>query len=137
MSELNEAPISASTKVKSPNGFEYILTLREGATELLFNALMTLITDKEKTLLSKGWTPLAQQKPGYPPKVIEYVKDRLCPTDGAKLVYALKKDGSKYVKCENNKWDRLNSRSTGCPFVEWPDKPKEDKPEVDIDDINF
>ena len=73
----NEAPISASTKVKSPNGFEYILTLREGATAELFTSLMGLIVEKEKVLLEKGWTPLAQNMSKFPPKV--EVPTKPCP----------------------------------------------------------
>lgn len=120
--QLPEAPLSVNTKVKSPNGFEYQLTLRAGVTDEDFSQLMTLIAEKEHILLKKNWTPLTlnTQKGGFPKKEPEYVPDRICPTDGARLVYATKKDGTKYVKCENNKWDKLQNRATGCPFVEWP-----------------
>jgi len=49
----------------------------------------------------------------------EYVEGRVCPTCKEKLVYAMKKDGTKYIKCSTNKWDRVTKTATGCPFVDW------------------
>lgn len=119
MNELTEAPISASTKVKSTNGFEYILTMREGLTEELFSNLMKLITEKEKVLLAKGWTPLSQQQSKYPAKVIDYVEGRVCPKDGGKLIKP-PEGTNRPIKCENSKYDWKTKTSSGCDFLEWP-----------------
>lgn len=119
--ESNEAAISINTRIKSPAGFEYQLTFRKGATSEDFSSLMKLVDEKEKVLANKGFTPVSGNK--YPQKQVDYVQGRTCPNDGAKLIYATKKDGTKYIKCENNKWDKANNRPTGCQFVEWPDKP--------------
>lgn len=114
---LPESPTSATVKIKSTNGFEYMFTMRDEHA----SSLMYKIAAMEDKWLALGWTPVIQPvKAGFPPKQVDYVPNRTCPEDGAKLIYAVKKDGSKYIKCENNKWDKANNRSTGCPFVEWP-----------------
>lgn len=112
-----EAPVVMFTNYKRTDGFEVSLTLRgtnvgNVATEL----------DKSiKTIKANGGTPVSRQSQKYPPKPVEYVENRVCPNDGAKLVYATKKDGTRYIKCENNKW--INGQATGCQFVEWNNKP--------------
>lgn len=55
--ELQEAPASASVKIKSANGFEYIFTLRD----LKAATLMFKIEAMEKKWLGLGWKPVAQQ----------------------------------------------------------------------------
>ncbi len=67
----NEAPVSITFKVKSANGFEHLVTLRAGATDEQFQDLMNLIANKEKILLEKQWTPIANvgsSKPSAPAK---------------------------------------------------------------------
>lgn len=115
--QLPEAPTSATVKIKSAAGFEWLFTIRDESAKTLMFKMKAM----ETNWLDNGFTPLVQQtKGGFPPKQIDYVPNRTCPTDGARLVFATKKDGSKYVKCENNKWDKINNRATGCQFVEWP-----------------
>lgn len=54
--QLPEAPASATVKIKSPNGFEYLFTMRdEKASTLMFK--MKAMEDKWKGL---GYEPLAQ-----------------------------------------------------------------------------
>ena len=114
--QLPEAPATATVKIKSTAGFEYLFTLRdEKASNLMFK-----IAAMEKKWLELGWTPLAQQtKGGFPQKQIDYVPNRTCPTCGSRLVRATTKDGKKMIKCETNKWNFTLKRSEGCPFIEW------------------
>jgi hypothetical protein len=58
-SSLPEAPASASVKIKSARGFEYIFTIRdEKASVLMFK-----IAAMEEKWVSLGWTPLTQNQP--------------------------------------------------------------------------
>src|SRR5258708_37780753 len=122
-----DAPASATVKIKSKNGFEYLFTMRdEKASNLMFK-----IDAMEKKWLALEWTPLSQNtRGGFAPKPVDYVPNRTCPQDAARLVYATKKDGSKFIKCENNKWDKMQNRVIGCPFIEWP------KPQVPVRQID-
>ncbi len=124
-----DAPASATVKIKSKNGFEYLFTLRdEKASKLMFK-----IDAMEAKWISLGWTPLAQQaRGGFPPKQVDYVPNRTCPTDGARLVSATKRDGTKFIKCENNKF--INGQQSGCKFVEWPNQ-QSSVPERQINDV--
>ncbi len=85
---LNEASASATVKIKSKNGFEYLFTLRDEKASVLMFKLAAM----EKKWIDLGWTPLAQNAFKGPQKPIEYVPDRVCPKCQNKLVYATKKD---------------------------------------------
>lgn len=113
---LNEAPASATVKIRSKNGFEYLFTLRdEKASNLMFK-----IKSMEEKWLGLGWTPLAQnsfaKKPAAP---IEYVQGQVCPVDGGRLVKP--PTGSKApIKCENSKWNSQTKQAYGCTYKIWP-----------------
>lgn len=72
---------------------------------------------------TQKFTPVPQKSfggaGGFTKKEPEYVPNRQCPLCQNRLVYATKKDGSKYMKCENNKWDRNQGRAVGCQYVDW------------------
>jgi len=113
--KLPEAPKSATVKVISPNGFHWLCTVRgDDKTSLLAD-----MEKFEESVLAKNWKPELPpvRGGGFAPKPVEYVEGRVCPTDGAKLIHATKRDGTKFIKCENNKW--VNNQQTGCKFVEW------------------
>lgn len=132
--QLPEAPASATVKIKSKDGFEWLFTIRDEKASVLSFKMKAM----EKNWLEQGFTPLAQNaRGGFPKKEPEYVPNRTCPNDGAKLVYANKRDGSKYIKCENNKWDKINNRATGCQFVEWPQpaQPRGISPVIGPDEV--
>ncbi len=78
------------------------------------------------------FTPVVKGFPKKEAKPIEYVPDRKCPTCGAQLIYATKKDGSKFIKCSTNKY--MNGQSTGCPFVDWMNDPRQAHNGADIGD---
>ncbi len=71
-----EAPASATAKVKSPNGFVWLFTRRnESAGELLKE-----IEVLEKALLSKGFQPVEEPQKGGRKGKSNYVE---APTDGS------------------------------------------------------
>src|SRR5690348_1467111 len=108
---FEEAPASVTVKIKSPAGFEYMFTMRdEKASKLMFK-----MKAMEKNWTEGGFTPLAQNAFGRgQQKPVEYVPNRTCPNDGGRLINAKKKDGTAFVKCENNKF--INGQQTGCKF---------------------
>lgn len=117
---LNEAPASATVKIKSKNGFEYLFTLRdEKASNLMFK-----IKAMEEKWLGLGWTPLAQNSFGKKPAApVEYVQGRTCPQDGGRLIKPA--PGSKApIKCENNKYNFQTKQSYGCQYKEWQNAPE-------------
>lgn len=159
MNDNNEAPVVMFTNYKRVDGFEVSLTLRGTDLKTVASNLDTAIT----AIKEKGGTPVSRQRQGYPPKPVEYVEGRACPKDGGKLIYATKKDGGKFIKCENNKW--INGKAVGCDYIDWGkselakqvdnsfagispvvskeevaqfrQRDDEDRPLVDIEDINF
>lgn len=113
--QLPEAPASATVKIKSKNGFEWLFTIRDEKASVLSFKMEAM----EKKWISQGFTPLAQnaQKGGKIEK--EYVLGRVCPLDGGKLVKP--QPGSKApIKCENNRWNSATKQSYGCQYIEWP-----------------
>lgn len=113
---MPEAPASATARVKSKNGFSWLFTLRgTSGTELV-----GMLEKFEADMINREWTPVEDAPRGGFKKPVEYVEGRTCPTDGAKLVYATKQDGSKFIKCENQRWNKMLKRPEGCTFVEWP-----------------
>lgn len=127
--QLPEAPASATVKIKSKDGFEWLFTIRdEKASQLMFK-----MKAMEKNWLEGGFTPLAQNSFGKKPATpVEYVEGRMCPNDNARLVKATKKDGTKFIRCENNKF--INGQQTGCKFVEWNNQPRQEYPERQVED---
>ena len=97
--DLPEAPASATCKVESPNGFQYLFTLRASSGQ----DLLTKLGGFELKVLKLGWKPLDQwakkENGGLPsPK---------CPKCGSEMVRRTsKKTGygfygcSKYPDCD-------------------------------------
>lgn len=86
---LPEAPASSTVKIKSPNGFEYLFTIRdEKASTLMFK-----MEAMEKHWISKGFTPLAQNSFAKPPKI-----EKECPTHKGEMMTqkTSKKSGKTY-----------------------------------------
>ena len=42
-----------------------------------------------------------------------------CPKCGKPLIEAKKKDGTIYIKCSTNKWDKIRKVASGCDYVDW------------------
>ncbi len=122
-SKSTEALASSTVTVRSPAGFEILLTSRDFDDKELTRKQLAHLLNLDKALIASGFTPVVrgfnkQQKP------IEYVEGRTCPVDGARLIKARKKDNSEYYKCENNKW--INGQQSGCKYLDWLNKPKYD-----------
>ena len=71
--KIGEAPASATVKIKSKNGFEYLFTLREMTGTALLNKMESLELD----LLSRGYSALSQSFSKFPQKADLPTKD--CP----------------------------------------------------------
>lgn len=119
-----EAPASNTFKVKSVNGFEHLFTMRDVSVKDLIVKIETI----EKAFLDKGWTPLAQQprSNGFPPKQVDFVEGRVCPTCSEKLVHTQTKEGKKFIKCSTNRWDFATKTAIGCKYIEWPEMTQAD-----------
>lgn len=130
--QLPEAPASASVKIKSPNGFEYIFTMRDEKASELIKKMEAL---ENTYFIPKGYTALAQNNSKFPPKKEkEYIEGRVCPTDGGRLVKPA--EGSKApIKCENNKWNPTTKKAYGCEFIEWQNN-KNNAPEIPERDVD-
>jgi hypothetical protein len=127
MTNLPESPISANTRIKSPNGFEWQITLRDGATEEAFSNLMSLISKKEAVLLAKKWTPVEPRAFGAKqPKPVDYVEGAVCPKDKGRVIKKKSKEGKDFYTCENAKYDYTTKQKSGCDFFSWevPTQPK-------------
>ncbi len=73
---LPEAPASATAKVKSPNGFTWLLTRRNSSVSALLKELETI----EAYLTSNGWEPVEEpQRGGKRKSKSNYVE---APTNG-------------------------------------------------------
>lgn len=129
--QFPEAPASATVKIKSPNGFEWLFTIRDEKASTLSFKMKAM----EENWMKSGFTPLAQNN-GFKRenKPVEFVEGRVCPECQNRLVHAQKKDGTKFIKCETNKWDALSKRSTGCDYVDWGNKPQ---PVHDLEYSNY
>lgn len=131
---LPEAPASATVKIKSPNGFEWLFTVRDEKASVLSFKMRAM----EKNWMEQGFTPLAQNAFGKKPAApVEYVQGRTCPQDGGRLVKP--PVGSKApIKCENNKYNFQTKQSYGCPYKIWPDQqPVQQIPERQINEEDY
>lgn len=112
--KLPEAIASITFTVKV-GGFPALYTVRDSESGAKLLEKLPKVLDAMKEI---GMSPDERFK-GYVKKEPEYVEGRVCPICGQKLVYALKKDGKKYIKCSTNKWNKMTQTATGCSFVEW------------------
>lgn len=105
---------SATTKFKTPSGFEWLFSLRAETSKDLIERIDII----EKVLVDKGFTPIAQNTFGKKEtKPIEYIDGRACPEDNARLIKGI---GKVKEKCENNKYDFTLKKNVGtCDYVVW------------------
>ena len=115
--DLPEAHAVAFTNFKRTDGFEVSITLRgNNGTEVLERLGKAI--DQIKL---DGGIPISRSAQKGFSKPLEYVEGKLCPICGEKLIYANKKDGTKFIKCSTNKY--MNGQATGCTYVDWGNKP--------------
>ena len=80
--DLHEAPASATAKVRTPNGFEWLITTRATTT----NELLERVTFLDQEFIIKNWEVVAQRggkfpdKPKHPDtgKIVEGKKCKNC-----------------------------------------------------------
>lgn len=96
---LPEAPASATVKIKSPNGFEYLFTMRdEKASNLLYK-----MQAMEKHLIEKGYTALAQNAYGKP-----QVPTKPCPKHNVPMKEKTSKTGEKFYSHSQGVYPNLD-----------------------------
>lgn len=116
--KLPEAPASQTIKI-AYKGAEILLTQRDLEVKML-----PFLEQAKKVIdwaMENGFEAPKKFGGGFK-KEPEYVPDRKCPTCGNQLVFATKKDGTKFIKCSTNKWNSFTKQAEGCSFVEWPEK---------------
>jgi hypothetical protein len=117
MNTSTESPTSVTYSLVTPSGFPILFTMRDEKVNELISKMEML----EQSLLKKGYKPQEKRSFGEK-KPLEIVPNRKCPTCGADLVYTSLKDGRRMIKCSTQKYDFMTKTSSGCPYVEWPDK---------------
>lgn len=114
--ELGEARAIEFTSYTDDRGFERHITIRGMSGTEVMGKMDLAIT----YILENGGKPLVKPQ-GYgkngSTKPVETVSGRVCPTCSSPLIYAIKRDGTKFIKCSTNKY--INGQSTGCPYVSW------------------
>lgn len=117
MKVTTEAPASANVRVQTQNGYQWQITMRTETVKDLVSQIKVM----EALFANESWSVPEWQKDEDKPKKYEpeYVEGRVCPTCGEKLVYAKKQDGTKFIKCSTNKWNKFKKKAEGCPYVEW------------------
>ncbi len=115
---LPEASASTTLKATSPGGFEILLTSRDFEDKELTRKQLAHLLNLDKALIASGFTPVVRGAYGKPqPKPIEYIADRFCPADNAKLI---KGTGKMLERCENYKWDFQTKKNVGsCNYIVW------------------
>lgn len=112
---LNEAPASASTKIKSPNGFEWIFTVRDEKASVLSFKMKAM----EENWLKYGFSPVIQGFGKKVEKAKEFVEGEGCELCGARLVAGTTKTGKQYYKCEKQSYNFQTRQAEGCSFIRW------------------
>lgn len=112
-----ESPASATITVKTPAGFETLITIRDYEDEELTRKQLAYILKLDKTLVKLEFTPVTRGYAKKETKAIIYVDGRTCPKDDARIV-----QGSGKVKeqCEHYKYDFTTKKNIGtCDYIVW------------------
>jgi len=75
------------------------------------------VKNMESIIPSNGNTPIVRQP--VTPQPDQQTVQGNCPKCGSPLIEAKKKDGTTYIKCSTNKWDKFKKVATGCDYVNW------------------
>lgn len=100
--DLPEAPASATCKVESPNGFQYLFTLRASSGK----DLLTKLAGFELKIINQNWKPLAQWQPNGKVEEKKPAKTKGCPKCGGTMTLRegiSKKTGKRWAAwfCDN------------------------------------
>ena len=99
------------TNVKTETGFILNVNLRR-------DTLDEAMTEIKAFILKNKLQPYERSSQKYPPKVIDYVENRVCPLDGGKLIKP-PVGTNRPIKCANGKYDFATKTTLGCQFTEW------------------
>ena len=118
MKDSTEARASATITVKTPGGFETLVTIRDYEDKDLTKKQLAYLLSLDKTLVTLGFTPVVRggfaKKESKP---TEYIEGRDCPIDHAKLVVGV---GKISERCENYKYDFTTKKNIGaCTHIIW------------------
>jgi hypothetical protein len=114
---MPEAPLSIHIDTYY-KGFHSGITIRLPDNKVIPSSRITTMIDN---LIFQGFKPSWNEdtnKAQTPAKVMEATAG-LCPKCGSPLVEAKKKDGTSYIKCSTNKWNKITKQATGCDYVDW------------------
>lgn len=130
-----EAPRSATVKVKSANGFNWLFTMRETTGQ----ELITDIESFEKVVLAKGWMPVEERSFGgsnasfnKPPKV---TKPCLIPGHPELVEKLSKKTGKPYFGHWEGRYPDLGRQCFGQGYVGTAQFTQTAQPEIPERDI--
>lgn len=113
-SKLPEAPVSLTFKV-AYKGIEVLATKRD--EDIQIKPFLESAKVAIDWALANGFEVPQKWGKNATTKPVETVPDRKCPTCTSPLIYAYKKDGTKFIKCSTNKY--VNGQATGCSYVSW------------------
>lgn len=121
--KMPEAIASATYQIESPNGFQYLFTVR-GTDE---TNLLERMGDLEQYFMAGGFKPqrgsiktsIAPKKKTTTPEKTTTSDKKVCPKCGGKLLYKTTKNGENFVECENREYDYETQEASGCPYIKW------------------
>jgi hypothetical protein len=119
--DMPEAKSSVSYSLYSKDGFSLIFTVRSSDEGML----LELMTDLEKSLIKRGYSPkLGSAKPVEKEVTPTVAKTDICPKCDSPLVRFVSKDGTKSgMKCSTATYDWAAKTAGGCDYVKWDDTP--------------
>ncbi len=120
---LPEAPMSIHIDTYY-KGFHSGISIRMSDNSVIpTKRIMTVIDSLILNGFQPSWNPETNNAHSSPQKVTgsQPVTPQLgsCPQCGSPLIEAKKKDGTSYIKCSTNKWDKFKKVATGCDYVDW------------------
>lgn len=116
---IPEAAASATCKVKTPNGFQWLVTVRDLSQESLLDTL----ENTEILMIERGCSPAEQKSYSGSKSVKKQSKsdsnEELCPKCGAPIEIRTTKSGKnagrKYKVCSENEYNS----DEGCDYFDW------------------
>ncbi len=109
---FSQAPASANTSIRTSEGFVWQFTIRANTGDELMQKMKVF----HSRCTENNWIP--EVRGTAPKREREYIQGKTCPKCSGRLYIGIKRDGTKFTKCENNRW--INGQQSGCQYVEWP-----------------
>lgn len=121
--ELPEAPLSIHID-SYYKGFHAGITIRGTDNKIVPVSKVKNMIDG---LIAQGFMPSWNEDTnmahnGQKATVGHSTTSEACPKCGSPLVEAKTKDGTTFIKCSTNKWNKFKKMATGCDYVKWPER---------------